>query len=162
MLLAQQLRSASVCNEIKKLWFHGHATILLASELSHLFVDECGQTERFSQKDIAIASMARDILYQEFNNPSSVQQLSRRAGTNQFKLKKLFHYFFNNTPYGVFLESRMNKAYQLLESTHCHVNTAADFVGYQHASNFSTSFIRYFGVSPKCIFKKKLLNRCRH
>ena len=47
----------------------------------------------------------------------------------------------------------MNKAYQLLESTRCHVGVAADFVGYSHASNFSTAFIKHFGISPKTISK---------
>ncbi len=154
MLLVHQLGSANVSSEMERLLFHGHATTLLASELSHLFSDQCRQTEKFSQKDKEIARRAREILYQEFNNPPSVEQLSRRAGTNQFKLKKLFHYFFNNTPYGVLLEIRMNKAYQLLKSTHCHVNTAADFVGYQYASNFSAAFIKYYGVLPKTISKK--------
>ncbi|MFA5018281.1 MAG: helix-turn-helix transcriptional regulator, partial [Methylobacter sp.] len=86
--------------------------------------------------------------------PPSVEELSKRAGTNQFKLKKLFHHFFNNTPYGLLLEIRMNNAYQLLESGQCQVGVAADRVGYSHASNFSTAFIKHFGISPKAISKK--------
>lgn len=154
VLIAQQLRSSHVSNDIKKLFIHGHAITLLASELSHLFSSDCKKTEQFSRKDKEIANTARDILFQEFNSPPSVEQLSRRAGTNQFKLKKLFHHFFKNTPYGVLLEIRMNRAHQLLESSHCHVNIAANFVGYRHASNFSTAFIKFFGVSPKNISKR--------
>ncbi|MDD1630677.1 MAG: AraC family transcriptional regulator, partial [Methylococcaceae bacterium] len=105
--------------------------------------------------DKDIAKLAQDILFNEFKNPPSVEALSKRVGTNQFKLKKMFHHFFNNTPYGLLLEIRMNNAYRLLESTRCHVSVAADFVGYSHASNFSAAFIRHFGISPKAISKKQ-------
>ena len=77
-------------------------------------------------------------------------------GTNQFKLKQLFHHFFTNTPYGLLLEIRMNNAYQLLETTECQVSVAADLVGYSHASNFSAAFMKHFGVSPKAVSKKTL------
>jgi len=100
---------------------------------------------------MTIAKLAREILYHEFKNPPSVEKLSKRVGTNQFKLKKLFHHFFNTTPYGLILEIRMNYAYQLLKSTHCKVSVAADLVGYNHASNFSAAFTKYFGISPKSI-----------
>lgn len=154
LVIAQQIHSCKTPSDIKKLFIHGYAITLIASELDHLFSSDCEKAKKFSHKDKKIANTARDILYQEFNNPPSVEQLSIRAGTNQFKLKKLFHHFFNNTPYGVLLEIRMNKAYHLLESSHCHVNIAANFVGYHHASNFSTAFIKFFGVSPKNISKR--------
>ncbi len=153
IILAQQIRSPTVSNEIKKIFIHGHAISLLTFELGHLFSDDSGKTEKFGRKDKEITRLAREILFQQFNSPPSVEQLSKRVGTNQFKLKKLFRHFFNNTPYGVLLEIRMNKAYQLLESSHCHVNIAADYVGYHHASNFSTAFTKFFGVSPKSISK---------
>jgi len=153
MIVAQQLRCNDISNELKKLFIHGQALSLLASELAPLFSANAEATEKFSQKDKETVNMARDILYKKFKTPPSVEQLSKQVACNQFKLKKLFHHFFNNTPYGVLLEIRMNKAYELLESTHCHVNIAADFVGYNHASNFSTAFVKYFGVSPKSISK---------
>jgi len=127
---------------------------LLAAELSHLLEEKSDNFGRFNQKDREIATLARDILFLEFTNPPSIEELSKRVGTNQFKLKQLFHHFFNNTPYGIVLETRMNNAYQLLESTRCHVSVAADFVGYSHASNFSAAFVKHFGIAPKAVSKK--------
>jgi len=126
----------------------------LAAELNHLGEEKSELSGRFNQKDRAIAELARDILVYEFKNPPSVKELSKRVGTNQLNIKNLFHHFFNNTPYGLLSEIRMSNAYQLLESTHCHVSVAADFVGYSHASNFSAAFIKHFGISPKTIAKK--------
>ena len=154
VIAAQQLLTGRVPQEAKRLFMQGQIMSLLAVELSHLWVKPAEKSERFSQKDRDIAMAAQEILSREFKTPPSVEILSKRVGTNQFKLKKLFHHFFNNTPYGLLLEIRMNTAYQLLESTCCHVGVAADFVGYSHAGNFSTAFIKYFGVSPKAVFKK--------
>ncbi|MGZ8928432.1 MAG: helix-turn-helix transcriptional regulator [Methylobacter sp.] len=150
---AQQLLNCDGSRETKRIFMHGHAMSLLAYELSHLSEHKRPNSSGFNQKDAAIAKSARDILFHEFKNPPSVAELSKRAGTNQFKLKKLFHHFFNNTPYGLLLEIRMNHAYQLLESRQCQVSVAADLVGYNHAGNFSAAFIKHFGVSPKTIGK---------
>jgi len=151
---AQQLLNCNESRETNRIFMHGQVMSLLAFELSHLCADKRRNSAEFNQKDAAIAKSARDILFREFKNPPSVEELSKRAGTNQFKLKKLFHHFFNNTPYGLLLEIRMNNAYQLLESGQCQVGVAADRVGYSHASNFSTAFIKHFGISPKAISKK--------
>lgn len=153
MMIAQQLRSCNAPDDIKKIFVHGQAINLLAFELGPLFSSNRATIKRFTQKEKDIVNVAREILLKEFKNPPSVAELSKQVGCNQFKLKALFHHFFNNTPYGVLLEIRMNKAYQLLESTQCHVNIAADYVGYQHASNFSSAFVKFFGVTPKTVAK---------
>jgi len=155
LLLAEQLLASNVNNENNKIFIHGLAMMLLASELKPVFSRQNKPKTPYTENDKEIANKAREILFQEFKIPPSVEQLSKRVACNQFKLKKLFHHFFNNTPYGVLLEIRMNKAYQLLESSGCHVNIAADHVGYNHSSNFSTAFIKYFGISPKSICKQK-------
>lgn len=158
MCIAQQLLNCNVSRETSKLFMYGQAMSLLSFELNHLSKDKPQNSSRFSQKDASIAKSARDILFSEFKNPPSVEELSIRVGTNQFKLKKLFHHFFDSTPYSMLLDVRMNNAYQLLESTKCQVSVAADRIGYSHASNFSAAFIKYFGVSPKAIAKKHCSN----
>lgn len=152
-IAAQQLLSKNTVDETKQLFMHGQALSLLAAELSHLCTNTKVHANKFNAHDKEIAKTARDILFTEFKNPPSVRELSKRAGTNQFKLKELFHHFFNITPYGLLLEIRMNKAYELLKNTQCHVNIAADFVGYRHASSFSAAFVKYYGVLPKYMLR---------
>jgi AraC-like DNA-binding protein len=137
-----------------RLFIHGQALSLLSFELSQLCGDAPQNSAEFTQRDEALAKLARDILFQEFKNPPSVEVLSRRVGLNQCKLKKLFHYFFQSTPYSLVLDFRMTHAYQLLDSTKCQVAVAAEMTGYSHASNFSAAFIKHFGISPKEISKK--------
>ena len=155
---AQKLLNRNVPRETSRLFMHGQALSLLASELGRLFKETSRHSTAYRQKEADIAKSARDILFHEFNDPPSITELSKRVGTNPCKLKKLFHHYFNNTPYGLLLEIRMNNAYHLLESKQCPVSVAAYKVGYSHASNFSTAFIKYFGVSPKAIAKTTLTN----
>lgn len=136
-----------------RLSMHAQALSILAAELSPLCAKYEQETEQVNLRDMVIANAARDILCREFQNPPSVYALSRRVGTNQFKLKQLFHQFFNNTPYGVLLDIRMHNALRLLQSTRCQVSAAAEFAGYGHAANFSAAFTKYFGVSPKTVVK---------
>jgi AraC family transcriptional activator of pyochelin receptor len=153
MYSAQHLLNCDVSTATNRIFMHGQAMSLLAFELIPLSEDKRRNLTRLDQQDADIAKSARDILLREFRNPPSIKELSKRVGTNQFKLKQLFHHFFTNTPYGLLLEIRMNNAYQLLESTRCQVSVAADLVGYNHASNFSAAFIKYFGFSPKVLLK---------
>ncbi|HEY8033990.1 MAG TPA: AraC family transcriptional regulator [Methylobacter sp.] len=153
MFAAQQLLNCNTSAETSRIFMHGQAMSLLAFELIPLSENKRRNLTRLDQKDAAVAKSARDILLREFRKPPSIEDLSKRVGTNQCKLKQLFHHFFTNTPYGLLLEIRMNNAYQLLESTRCQVSVAADLVGYSHASNFSTAFIRHFGFSPKVLLK---------
>ncbi len=150
---AKQLLASNNTRHIKTPFIHGQALLLLSAELNHLVQDSPNEATKFNDKDKKMAKLAEDILYNEFKTPPSLEELARRIGTNQFKLKKLFHHFFNNTPYGLLLEIRMNIAYQLLQNTQCHVNVAAESVGYQYTSNFSSAFIKYFGIAPKSVSK---------
>lgn len=148
--IIEQLHHNQVLPELQRVFLQAQIMNLIVAELSNLYQEPT----KFTAKDKTIAFLARDILIEEYQNPPSVEQLARRAGTNAFKLKQLFKHFFDNTPYGIVLEIRMNKAYQLLSSKQYHVNTVADLVGYAHASNFSIAFTKHFGISPKHLNKK--------
>ncbi|MEE9425686.1 MAG: AraC family transcriptional regulator [Methylococcales bacterium] len=154
MMAAKLLLNRNVPREMRHVFMHGQAMSILATELNHICEEDLRREKRFNKQDMEIAYEAHEILSREFRIPPSVDELAKRSGTNQFKLKQLFHCFFDNTPYGVLLEIRMNNAYKLLQSTHCHVSVAAYHVGYNHASNFSAAFTRFFGVSPKHIARK--------
>ena len=158
VIASQRLRSHKIDNELGRMFVHGQALTLLASELAPLIAGEKG-VAGFSQRDRVMANQARDILFQEFQQPPSVGALAKRVGTNPFKLKRLFHHFFQDTPYGLLLQFRMNKAYEFLESTRCPVHIAANLVGYHHASNFTAAFTRYFGIPPKKIARSRELTK---
>ena len=153
LIAARQLVEADQKQTLQHLFIQGHAMTLLAAELAALLQVDSQCLDRFTKKDKVIAQTARDILYSEYKYPPSVAELAMQVGTNQFKLKKLFHHFYSNTPYGLLAEFRMRLAYQLLETKQYPVNVVADKVGFAHASNFTLAFVKHFGVSPKAVGK---------
>lgn len=154
VIAAHSLLNHAVAAKAQALFRQGQIMAILACELGHLLVEDTQPATRLSQNEKQMAEWARDILSAEFKKPPSVEMLSKRVGTNPFKLKKLFHCCFNTTPYGMLLDIRMEKAYQLLAARHCPVNIVAETVGYQHASNFSAAFVKYFGAPPKHISRE--------
>lgn len=153
LLSAQQITSSRIASEYRPMFIMGQAMTILAAELGSLLDKTRTKSGKINEKDRAMAHAARNILCQEFRSPPSVHRLATRVGTNQLKLKQIFHQIFDSTPYRLLFEFRMNHAYRLLESTHCQVSIAADLVGYNHVSNFSTAFTKHFGVSPKHVSK---------
>jgi len=150
IIAAQSLVNCHLPGPANSLFRQGQAMAILASELSPLLT-EAKPIDKLGRRERDIAHAARDILALEYRNPPSVAELSRRAGTNQCKLKHLFHHYFDTTPYGLLLQIRMQKAHELLKSGQGSVGSVAEWVGYSHASNFSIAFTRYFGFSPKQI-----------
>lgn len=148
LLAARGLLQNSLPANAQGLFRQGQAMAIIANELGQIFDNTQTQSARLSAPEKRLTDMAREILAAEYKNPPSVAELSKRVGTNPFKLKQLFHRHFDTTPYGLLLDIRMDQAYRLLANRHYPVNMAAEAVGYRHAGNFSTAFAKYFGFPP--------------
>jgi len=101
-----------------------------------------------SKDDVENLRAARDILRDNLSDPPSLTQLARRAGINEFKLKRGFRRLFGVTPYGFLREERLEQARRHLESGEMNVYEACLAVGYSNPGHFSGAFKRRFGVSP--------------
>lgn len=108
-----------------------------------------------NKKDIEALHKAKEILFENINNPPSLKELAHKSAINEFKLKKGFKQLFGNTVYGLLQEYRLNKAKKLLEIDDINISEAAYLVGYKNISHFSTIFKKYFGYSPINIKKKQ-------
>lgn len=149
LLAARGLLQNALPANAQSLFRQGQAMAIVANELSYMLDSAQTQSHGLSSREKRLVEMARDILAAEYKNPPSVAELSKRVGTNPFKLKQLFHRHFNTTPYGMLLDIRMEQAYRLLANRHYPVGIAAEAVGYRYAGNFSTAFTKYFGFPPK-------------
>jgi AraC family transcriptional regulator, transcriptional activator of the genes for pyochelin and ferripyochelin receptors len=154
-IAAQGIMTNTLSHKTQPMFKQGQALSILACELNHLFAAE-NQTSRLTERDRKIATLARDILSAEFNSPPTISQLCKRLGTNPCKLKQLFHACYGTTPYHMLLDIRMSKAYQLLNAQHSSVSLVAEAVGYNHISNFSAAFLKYYGFTPKQAGQRKL------
>ncbi|OAH97503.1 AraC family transcriptional regulator [Methylomonas methanica] len=152
---ARQLLVCDLSAPLAPLTLTGHVMTILANELNGLCRPEKYAYSRFDQASRHMADQAREILVLHYQDPPSLENLAKTLGITPFKLKNLFQHYFNNTPYGVVTEIRMQHAYRALASTRQPISLVAEMVGYRHASNFSLAFSKYFGVSPKQISKKR-------
>ena len=133
---------------------HIHVLSLLAEQLRHLDLQLPTRTPRHSQRDIDKLDQARALLETRMDRSLTVSELAGAVGLNESKLREGFRHRFNKSPLRLLLELRMKKAWQLLE-TGCQVAEAAYSVGYDHPSNFSAAFSRFFGCAPKSVFGPK-------
>lgn len=153
--VAKQLLTLDVREELKRIFLHSYAMSILASELAPFFEQNGNGLLKGDPKELEIVKAAQDIIAKEYRTPPSVAELAKRVGTNQLRLKQLFHNYLHNTPYKMLLETRMNKAYELLLANNNQVEAVSDMVGYCHASSFCCAFTKHFGVSPKQVTKRR-------
>jgi AraC family transcriptional regulator, transcriptional activator of the genes for pyochelin and ferripyochelin receptors len=155
LLMAQQIAHFREAGELSKLSLHGNALMLLAAQLSDA-IDEGVRSVPAPRDDkqIKLVYAARDILISEYRRPPSIKDLASMIGTNQFKLKMLFHKYLSTTPYSIVTDMRMRTAYDLMVDGRLTVGEVSEYVGYQHISNFSAAFKRYHGVSPNSIKRR--------
>jgi AraC-like DNA-binding protein len=84
-----------------------------------------------------------------FLDANSLQDLSRKFGINEFKLKHGFRAMFNDSPIRYLQQKRLEFSLCLLRDTDKSIKAIADRVGYNHASNFTSAFTKAFGRPPQ-------------
>ncbi|MFZ6745245.1 helix-turn-helix transcriptional regulator [Undibacterium sp. JH2W] len=137
------------------LGMHIHALGLLAEQLRQLApVAEHAAHHKISPEDIARMEQVRDLMQAQMQHPLSIAYLCATVGLSEFKLKQACRHLYNASPHRLLLEIRMRRAWVLLESGY-QVAQVAWQVGYEHPSNFSAAFTRFYGRTPKAVFAKR-------
>ena len=90
---------------------------------------------------------ARELLLERMENPPSLDELTRLAGINEFKLKRGFRQLFGAMPYGVLRDTRLSRAREDLESGAMNVCEACVVVCYTNPGNFISLFKKRFGAT---------------
>lgn len=148
-----------VLDEIKHCQFHGGLKkLFLQSKVIELLALQCEQYERaenmrtevisLSQADREKIYYARDLLLVQLQEPPSLQELSRLAGLNEFKLKNGFRQVFDNTVYGYLNDHRMEHARKEVQNGQKTLGEIAYHLGYSSPQHFSNAFRKKFGISP--------------
>ncbi|HEY0610840.1 MAG TPA: AraC family transcriptional regulator [Chitinophaga sp.] len=90
----------------------------------------------------------RDYLLENMDSPPTLTALSRKAGLNEFKLKRAFKETFDKTVFEYLSDVRLETAkHDLLENKKT-VTEIAFQLGYSSLQHFSAAFKKKFGVSP--------------
>ena len=149
----------------KSLCANAHDILFIQSKvleiLSYEFVDLFEQTSfnderiKFSSYDIKALYKAKEIIINNLMESPSIVELSKMVRLNSFKLKYGFKNFFKTTPRSFLIENRMIKAKKLLEESELNISEIANEVGYKQSHNLTSSFLKYYGVTPKDIIKNR-------
>lgn len=157
-IIAKEVFSNSFDSELDNLFLKAKTLELLYFEISHLFDHKTQKTQdkiKFTQYDIEALNLAKEILFNNMQNPPTLRELSKLVKLNEFKLKMGFNKFFGISPYKYLHEEKMQQAKKLLEKGELNVTEIALEVGYQYIHSFSKAFTQRFGISPKSIMKNR-------
>ncbi|RAJ00358.1 AraC-like DNA-binding protein [Chitinophaga skermanii] len=146
----------AVINDVKNCEFSGGLKkLFLQSKALELLALQCEQVETtkpsregLSKQDIEKIHFAKEILLLNAREPLSLTELARKAGINEFKLKKGFKEVFNNTVFGYLSDYRMEQAGILVTLKDRSLTDIADELGYSSLQHFSLAFRKKYGVSP--------------
>jgi AraC-like DNA-binding protein len=110
---------------------------------------------KLTSSDIRAIQKAHDILSKDYNNPPSIEALSKMVFLNEQKLKAGFskHYHMSIGEYTNHI--RMTIAANLLSTTDLSVENIACKVGYNYSANFSKMFKKTYGKTPLKFRKTK-------
>lgn len=115
----------------------------------HLSQGKASVPGELNDKDIIAIHEADAIISSDLNEHFTIEQLSRLAGTNQFKLKKGFRQVFDMGVFQRLLHKRMAHAKLLLQTTNKSIGEVADLAGYDTVAGFIHAFRKRFGMTPR-------------
>lgn len=81
-------------------------------------------------------------------NPISGEDLASICSLSEAQLRRKFKEYLNMSPVEYLTMVRIQKAYELLNSTNYPMTEIALRVGYQDVSSFNRNFKKIMGVSP--------------
>lgn len=151
LMVMEEIRHCRFPEGLKKLFLQSKALELLA-----LQCEQYGRVEERKGPGIGAMSAAdkdriyyaRDLLLASAQQPPSLYELSRKAGINEFKLKRGFRTFFDNTVFGYLNDYRLDQARSLLQEQRKSLIEISEELGYSSPQHFSNAFKKKFGVSP--------------
>lgn len=137
-----------------RLALHSHCLCLLSEQLKLLLPQPKESLLKLAPKEMQKIEQAQNIIQQKMEEPITEDFLCEAIGISKCKLREGFRDLFNSTPHKMLLETRMRKAYLLLESGYQVAQTAWN-VGYGHPNNFSVAFNKFYGYPPKFVSRKQ-------
>ncbi|MDQ0965962.1 AraC-like DNA-binding protein [Flavobacterium sp. W4I14] len=111
------------------------------------------QTRVLKKEDIEKILLAKQLVEHDLQRPNSLMELSRKAGINDYKLKRGFKELTGYTVFGYLYKIRMEKAYYFLSKEKKMVNEVAFLVGYKNAQHFITAFKKQYSILPGSLNK---------
>lgn len=144
-------------DKLNRIYIECKVQELLILILDHIDTGTTTSKFKLNSYDIECLKEAERLILLNFEDKTSLKDLARKSGVNEFKLKKGFKYLFGNTVYGYRNAVRMEKAKIILEETALPIHDLAFMMGFDHTENFQKAFKKYWGYTPAEL--RKTLNK---
>ncbi|RZK20091.1 MAG: AraC family transcriptional regulator [Pedobacter sp.] len=124
-------------------------------ELIIFYLDQKSRQVTFSLKkdDVEKILLAKHLIESDLQKPYSLLELSRKAGINDYKLKKGFKEITGYTVFGYLYKIRMEQAYYYLAKQKKSVNEVSFLVGYKNPQHFIVAFKKLYKILPGSLNK---------
>jgi AraC family transcriptional regulator, transcriptional activator of the genes for pyochelin and ferripyochelin receptors len=151
----QKINNSEHQGLVRRVYLESKTLEILALKVKQYLDDREPSTSQsmLRKKDIELIIEARKILLDNLDNPPTIIELARQAGTNENKLKKGFKKLFNTSIYKLLENERLDKAKLLIADGKYSIKEIASKVGYKHAGHFTAKFKEKFGILPKDYLK---------
>ncbi|MFW0715178.1 helix-turn-helix transcriptional regulator [Pedobacter sp. N23S346] len=148
-LLLQALNNQKYMGRVKRIFLESKIFELI---ISYLQKREVGSLS-IKEEDIRKILFAKQLIESNLQHPCSLMELSRKAGINDYKLKKGFKALVGHTVFGYLYKIRMEKAHYFLLREKKSVNEVAFLIGYKNAQHFISAFKKHYDVLPGSLNK---------
>ncbi len=146
------------CEEgVKKIFIKAKLFELLSIQLEQLCT-VCSPVPPVKKEDAEKMYRVRDFILAHLNEYHSLKNLAKRAGTNEYTLKKEFKELFGTTVFEFWHEVKMEKAQKLIQENEKSIKQISEIIGYKNPQHFSTAFKKEFGMPPSVLRKNMTKN----
>lgn len=141
----QQIKQCSFEGLTRKIYLESKIYEILA----YCFEEQIAtQTVKLTTRDIESIRFVAHIIQSNISHPLTIEEISKKVGINQTKLKLGFKQLYGTTIFGYLQELRMNQAQKYLLNTADSIEEISIKCGYINTSNFSNAFKKHFGYAP--------------
>jgi len=102
-------------------------------------------------------SEAVTLMEANIEEPLSTDDIAHLVGLSRRQLERLFKQYLGSLPSRYYLELRLQRARQLLQSTHHSIVQVGLMCGFSSGSHFSTAFGALFGNTPREERQRKMV-----
>ena len=149
-LVIQSIINQKYAGRIKRLFLESkvYELIIFYAQINNYLT-----TISLKQVDVEKILLAKKLVESDLQNPNSLLELSRKAGINDYKLKKGFKEITGHTVFGYLYKLRMEKAHFILANEKKTVNEVAFLVGYKNPQHFIVAFKKQYNILPGSLNK---------
>jgi len=155
-LLINEISSSPFEGNLNEIFIQSKVLELIYLETKNMIDNDTkNKAIKLDDYDIEAIKRAKEILIENLQETPSILELSKMVRINDFKLKSGFKKVFGTTPHNLVLGYKMDLAKKLLIESDMNVSEISKLVGYKHAANFTTAFMRKFHTKPIDLMKNR-------